>query len=313
MAENNEGSLYNHLRTSQFLIQLDESTLPTNEALLLSYVRFIKDEKICEEEIPDVLAVHCVIHRQQLVAKNLSERLFQSLQYVIKAFVGYQKAINFLTRFYNLFDSVIEFLENKDTELRNKLITSKNDIAYMTDLYKLFNDMNLQLQGDEINLVKTKNVVAPFAAKLFLHKKNTSRRDFHSFPNLSVSWSNDDLLTYCQHLENFHIDFTERYQDILKLEIPDWVLDPFSNVNIAMPLQLEEELIKLTTNEEIKIKFKNGYQEFWLHKPIPQLYTGLCAVATLLTKKRNRLHVTKRRDLRLFLSKLKPDIKKLIK
>ncbi|GFR12326.1 SCAN domain-containing protein 3 [Trichonephila clavata] len=36
-------------RTCQFSIQLDESILPTNEALLLSHVRFIKDEKICLE------------------------------------------------------------------------------------------------------------------------------------------------------------------------------------------------------------------------------------------------------------------------
>ncbi|CAK1593405.1 unnamed protein product [Parnassius mnemosyne] len=49
MAENIEESLCNHLKTSQFSIQLDESTLPTNEALLLSFVRFTKDEKICQE------------------------------------------------------------------------------------------------------------------------------------------------------------------------------------------------------------------------------------------------------------------------
>lgn len=424
MAENIEESLCDHLRTSQFSIQLDESTLPTNEALLLSYVRFIKDEKICEEllfarnletdtkgetifntlekfcdekeiplkniisvatdgapamtgchkgfiaylknKIPGVLGVHCVIHRQHLVARNLSEKLFQSLQYVIKAVnkirnsslndrlfhqlcvtndedfnrllfhteVRWLSRGNCLTRFYNLFDCVIEFLETKDSELHDKLITSKNDIAYMTDLYKLFNDMNLQLQGDKLNLIKTKNVVAAFAAKLLLHKKNLGRREFHNFPNLSVSCSNDELFAYCQHLENLHIDFTERYQDILNLEIPDWVLDPFSNVNTAMSPQLEEELIELTTNEEIKIKFKNGYQEFWLQKPIPQLYPGLwsvvqrfliafassylcergfSAVTTLLTKKRNRLLVTERGHLRLFLSKLEPDINKLIK
>ncbi|KFM72594.1 SCAN domain-containing protein 3, partial [Stegodyphus mimosarum] len=49
MAENIEESLCNYLQTSQFSIQLDECTLPTNEALLLLYVRFIKDEKICQE------------------------------------------------------------------------------------------------------------------------------------------------------------------------------------------------------------------------------------------------------------------------
>lgn len=424
MAENIEESLCNHLKTSQFSIQLDESTLPTNEALLLSYVRFIKDEKICQEllfarnletdtkgetifktlekfcdekgiplkniisaatdgapamtgcqkgfmsylknKIPDVIAVHCVIHRQHLVARNLSERLFQSLQHVIRAVnkirnnslndrlfnqlcvandedfnrlifhteVRWLSKGNCLTRFYNLFDSVIEFLENKDTALRENLITSKNDIAYLTDLYTLFNDMNLQLQGDDLNLIKTKNIVAAFVAKLLLHKKNIGRREFHNFPNLSVSCNNDDLLVYCQHLENLHSDFIERFQDILKLEIPDWVLDPFSNVNIAISPQLEEELIELTTNEEIKIKFKNGYQQFWLQKSIPQLYPGLwsivqqflisfpssylcergfSAVTTLLTKKRNHLQVTKRGDLRLFLSKIEPDINKLVK
>ncbi|KAJ8734763.1 hypothetical protein PYW08_014013 [Mythimna loreyi] len=205
---------------------------------------------------------------------------------------------------------------------------------YMTDLYKLFNDMNLQLQGDKLNLITTKNVVAAFAAKLLLHKKDLGRREFHNFPNLSVSCSNDELFAYFQHLENLNIDFTERYQDIFNLEIPDWVLDPFSNVNTAMSPQLEEELIELTTNEEIKIKFNNGYQEFWLQKQIPQLYPGLwsivqrfliafqssylyelgfSAVTTLLTKKRNRLLVTERGDLRLFLSKLEPDINKFIK
>ncbi|XP_028042653.1 SCAN domain-containing protein 3-like, partial [Bombyx mandarina] len=128
-------------------------------------------------------------------------------------------------------DSVIEFLETKDTELRNKLITSKHDIAYITYLLLIL-----------------------------------------------------------------------------------------SNVNTAISPQLEEELTELTTNEEIKIKFKNGYQECWLQNPIPQSYPGflsivqrfltafpssyLCeggfsAVATLLTKKGNVC--MQRGDLWLFL------------
>lgn len=43
-----------------------------------------------KNKIHDVLAVHCVhtlqcMHRQHLVARNISERLFQSLQHIIRA------------------------------------------------------------------------------------------------------------------------------------------------------------------------------------------------------------------------------------
>jgi hypothetical protein len=42
--------------------------------------------------------------------------------------------------------------------------------------------------------------------------------------------------------------------------IPDWVLEPFSNLQTA-ELSLQEELIELSTNEELKFKLKNGCQE----------------------------------------------------
>ena len=131
----------NYLQTTHFYVQLDESTLPGNEALLLAYIRFIMDQEIHEEllfartlttdtkgesifhvlkdyfmekaiplsniisvatdgapamvgryrgsisylkqNVPGVLAIHCVIHRQHLVAQNLNVRLHESLQLVI--------------------------------------------------------------------------------------------------------------------------------------------------------------------------------------------------------------------------------------
>ena len=76
-----------------------------------------------------------------------------------------------LNRFYALFDSVLEFLEGKDNDLRQNLINSKNDIAYMTDLFAKFNETNLKLQGDQLNVIKTKSVISAFVAKLFCIKK----------------------------------------------------------------------------------------------------------------------------------------------
>ncbi|KFD58633.1 hypothetical protein M513_00326 [Trichuris suis] len=44
MAQDVEDTLSSWLRQSEFSLQVDESTLPGNEAVLLAYVRFIREE-----------------------------------------------------------------------------------------------------------------------------------------------------------------------------------------------------------------------------------------------------------------------------
>ncbi|KAH1022260.1 hypothetical protein HUJ04_011684 [Dendroctonus ponderosae] len=128
----NSSSLCNHLKTSKFSIQLDESTLPTNEALL-SYTD-TKGETVfktllqniisvategapamtgCQKgfisylknKIRDVLAVHCVIHRQHLLCVDNDED-FNRL--IFHTEVRWLSKGNCPTRFYNLFDSAME-------------------------------------------------------------------------------------------------------------------------------------------------------------------------------------------------------------
>lgn len=227
MAKDVEISLCDYLKTCKFSIQLDESTQSNNEALLSSYVRFIKEEKIhqgllfakknwnlikreklyltpCKKKfkrkkflfvifcllllmvlsntgchkgfiahlkqaVPNVLAIYCIIHSQHLVANILIERLHTSLHYVIKAINKirsnslndrlFNKLCNendedynrlllhtevrwlskgvCLNCFFNLFHSVLHFLEDREKKLHENLITSKNDIAYLTDLFKI--------------------------------------------------------------------------------------------------------------------------------------------------------------------------------
>jgi hypothetical protein len=45
-------------------------------------------------------------------------------------------------------------------------------------------------------------------------------------------------------LEALKEDFTNRFQDVLNIIIPDWVLEPFSNLQAA-ELSLQKELIEL--------------------------------------------------------------------
>uniref|UniRef100_UPI00358E1F13 protein FAM200C-like n=1 Tax=Myxine glutinosa TaxID=7769 RepID=UPI00358E1F13 len=116
MSSDVEDKLCSELRSTHFAIQLDESILRDSEALLLCYVRFIRDQEMVEEmlfarslqtdtkdgapamvgrqrgfiallknQVRSVFAIHCVVYRQHLVAKALSTRLHTSLQTVIKA------------------------------------------------------------------------------------------------------------------------------------------------------------------------------------------------------------------------------------
>ncbi|KFD48205.1 hypothetical protein M513_10919 [Trichuris suis] len=117
-----------------------------------------------KEVVPGVLAVHCVIHRQHLVAKHLSDRLSCSLQFVISAVNKIKsKSLNerlfsqlceandedfnrlllhtevrwlskgtCLSRFHSLFATVLEFLGDDNARRRDNLEKFKNDIAYLT-------------------------------------------------------------------------------------------------------------------------------------------------------------------------------------
>ena len=49
MAENIEKTLCNILTATEFSMQLDESTLPVKESLLLAYVCFVKDGSLVQE------------------------------------------------------------------------------------------------------------------------------------------------------------------------------------------------------------------------------------------------------------------------
>ncbi|CAH1991093.1 unnamed protein product, partial [Acanthoscelides obtectus] len=408
MSSDIESFLCNYLQTTHFSIQLDESTLPDNVALLLAYVRFIMNQKIYEEllfartlitdtkgesifhvlkdyfiekaiplsniisvatapamvgryrgfisylkqNVSAVLAIHCVIHRQHLVAKNLSVRLHESLHLVIDAVNRIRSnALNTrlfaqlceendershqlllhtevrwlskglcLTRFFALFETILEFLDTKDKILKENLMKRKTDIAYLTDLFIKFNMVNLQLQGDSLNLIKTKSMLSAFLARVKLMKQNIGCGEFSQFPNLSqTSCQEDDVSTYVQHLNALYSDFESRFEDILTMVTPPWIINPYGDIEETNVI-IQEELTELSTNEELEVQFKNGYQQFWLQNNIPVTYPvlwniarkflisfpssylverGFSAVTNLLTKKRNRLDIISRGDLRL--------------
>ncbi|CAH2003227.1 unnamed protein product [Acanthoscelides obtectus] len=304
-----------------------------------------------KQNVSGVLAIHCVIHRQHLVAKNLSVRLHESLHLVIDALnrirsnalnrrlfaqLCEENDVHFhqlllptevrwlskglcLTRFFALFETILEFLDTKDKILKENLMKRKTDIAYLTDLFTKFNMVNLQLQGDSLNLIKTKSILSAFLARVKPMKQNIGRGEFSQFPNLSqTSCQEDDVSTYVRE----YFDYGNTTVEI----------NPYGDIEETNDI-IQEELTELSTNEELEVQFKNGYQQFWLQNNIPVTYPllwnrarkfliffpssylverGFSAVTNLLTKKRNRLDIISRGDLRLTLTKLTPNVDNLL-
>ena len=106
----------------------------------------------------------------------------------------------------------------------------------MTDVFAKFNETNWKRQGDQINLIKTKAVLSAFVAYNFLWKQNLGRGECSQFQNLSKLQNRDeDLLAYCQHLTALLADLNKNIEDILHMDIPDWVLNPFVGEQTQIP------------------------------------------------------------------------------
>lgn len=62
-----------------------------------------------------------------------------------------------------------------------------------------------------------------------------------------------------QHLNILYTDFKIGLEDILTMEIPQWVIYPYGYINES-DVVLQNKLIGISTNEELKAQFRNGYQ-----------------------------------------------------
>ncbi|GBP73896.1 SCAN domain-containing protein 3 [Eumeta japonica] len=78
-----------------------------------------------------------------------------------------------------------------------------------------------------------------------------------------------------------HARENKGFEDILSMEIPSWIINPFDET-VVQNVTLQEKLLELSTNEELKMIFKRGYQKFGLLAEIPEKYPGLWGIVQRL-------------------------------
>jgi hypothetical protein len=209
----------------------------------------------------------------------------------------------------------------------------------MSDVFHGFNECNMRLQGQKVTLIDGKRVVSSLIQKFTIFKSNIAHRSFQQFPVLagfvresSVEPDDDELMIYVTHLEKLIGDMEMRFADLLQLQIPDWVLT-LENLDLMnYPADIQEELIEVQNDEEVRVAMKNGFSSAWLHfhDRYPKLFViaqpllltfptsymveaSFSHVVMLLSKQRNRLDIVQRGDLRLKLTNFSPCVLQLSK
>ena len=98
-----------------------------------------------------------------------------------------------LKRFHELFDSIVEFLEEYHSTLVEEVKRIRIDVAYLADIFERLNTMNLQLQGNNTNLIQAHGIVLSFLSKLTMFRQNIARRELGHFPCMRQLDVNDNI------------------------------------------------------------------------------------------------------------------------
>ena len=107
-----------------------------------------------------------------------------------------------------------------DSSLAKELAAIKPHVV--ADIFREFNNLNLQLQDDEIYLIKSESSISAFIEKLLFYKRNIGYKEFTQvlcLKELNTCPSDDTLLIFIVHLKNVD-DMTWQFRYLSAPEMP---------------------------------------------------------------------------------------------
>ncbi|ETE59703.1 SCAN domain-containing protein 3, partial [Ophiophagus hannah] len=94
-----------------------------------------------------------------------------------------------------------------------------------------------------------------------------SRQELYQFPSFGNEYQlqAEDLDIFCCYLKQLKEDMETRFYDLINLEVPTWVLNPFT-ADFAQPHpKLQEPLTDLKYDCEAQSHFQSySYKAFWV-------------------------------------------------
>ncbi|XP_003801892.1 SCAN domain-containing protein 3 isoform X1 [Otolemur garnettii] len=282
----------------------------------------------------------------------LNSRLFSLLcdnmeadhkQLLLHAEIRWLSQGKVLSRMFEIRNELLVFLQGKKP-VWSQLFKDVNwtaRLAYLSDIFSIFNDLNASMQGKNATCFSMAGKIEGQKQKLEVWKNRISTDCYDMFHNLTtiINEVGTDLdIVYLrkvisEHLTNLLECFEFYFPSKEDPRIGNsWIQNPFlsSKDNLNLTVTLRDKLLKLATDEGLKIHFENtaSLPSFWIKVKneypelseialkslllFPSTYlceTGFSTLSVIKTKHRNSLNI--HYPLRVALSSIQPRLDKL--
>ena len=246
---------------------------------------------------PTVIITHCMLHRENLVAKKLQPQLNKVMHDVIEV-VNFIKGRSLNSRLFRklcadfaaehdhlLFYSEVRWLSRGEvlrrvvelkaelytflTEKDHHLASCLNDtiwlcqLCYLNDIFTHLNQLNASMQGPNANLVDTSEKITCFQQKIKLWRGKMERDLTAAFPTLAL-WLEDNPVL--ETVKPIFLDHLQHLDGELKRYMPDtyesfsWVRNPFSTDVLSLENVadgVQEELLEMQNDGILRDVFKS--------------------------------------------------------
>ncbi|XP_058440561.1 SCAN domain-containing protein 3 isoform X2 [Marmota monax] len=282
----------------------------------------------------------------------LNSRLFSLLcdnmevdhkQLLLHAEIRWLSRGKILSRMFEIRNELLMFLQVKKP-VWSQLFKDVNWIArlaYLSDIFSIFNDLNASMQGKNTTCFSMADKIEGQKQKLESWKNRVSTDCYDMFHNLTTFINEVGHDLDIAHLQKVISEHLRNLLEYLEFYFPSkedprignsWIQNPFlsSKDSLNLTITLHDKLLKLATDEGLKIKFENtaSLASFWIKVKneypelaeialkslllFPSTYlceTGLSTLSVIKTKHRNSLNI--HYPLRVALSSIQPRLDKL--
>ena len=307
----NENVLLSKLKWSN-CVSVCTDGCPSMQGKNKGFVAYVRQKN------PNVVIVHCMVHREALVAKSLPKDL-QTIMNQVCRVVNFIKSRPLRNRLFSqlckAMDSeyecllyhtevrwlskgkVLKRLVQLKTQVLSFMETQKKDfgfsfndemwwlkVLFLSDLFEKLNNLNSSLQGPSENIITSTSKLRSLDEKLTMRKTKVSMEIFDSFPSIIESPLKKEIVPDIMCALNGLQQSLRNYFPEFAVNNFGWTVNPFgiNNTN-NFSTEEEEQLIDLRNDVFFQALFpQKSLDEFWLsvYKSYPTI--GTKAIKILL-------------------------------